>query len=244
MRAAADTLELSVSVTARGAGMRRIRRGSPIWPQALFSRMSAAVAVSAALHLSLIYLPSPPAGSSPVMHPMVLDARLQRAPSPSPGPHVETPERPGAHSPATMPAVVTVPSPAIPLVQAAPLQSAADPEPEAIVPTAAVIDTVHYAAKELDIYPQALRPITPNYPSAALEARTAGSVTLLVLIDEVGRVIEASVTDSAPAGLFEVAAQQAVANAQFRPAQKDGRTVRSQILIRVEFDATSVYAGQ
>ena len=204
--------------------------------------MSAAVAVSATVHLSLIYFPSLPAGSTTVMYPMVLDARLQPSPSPPPRHHVKTPERAGVHSPSALPAVVTVPLPAIPLAATpapAPMQSAADPELETIAPTGAVIDTVHYAAKELDIYPQARRPITPAYPTAAVDMKTAGSVTLLVLIDEVGRVTEASVRDSVPVGLFEVAAQHAVANAEFYPAQKDGRTVRSQILIRVEFDATA-----
>ena len=206
----------------------------------MFSRMSAAVAVSATVHLSLIYLPALPAGSSPVMHPMVLHARLHPAPSPPPRHHVKTSERAAAHSPSAVPAVVTVASPAIPLAATpAPMQSAEDPELETMVPTGAVIDTVHYAAKELDIYPQARRPITAAFPRAAVDTKTAGSVTLLVLIDEVGRVTEASVRDSVPAGLFEVAAQHAVANAEFYPAQKDGRTVRSQILIRVEFDATA-----
>ncbi len=61
-------------------------------------------------------------------------------------------------------------------------------------------------------------------------------MTLLVLIDEAGRVVGTSVTDAAPDGVFEQAAQQAVENAVFYPAQKDGRTVRSRILIKVEFD--------
>jgi outer membrane biosynthesis protein TonB len=44
------------------------------------------------------------------------------------------------------------------------------------------------------------------------------------------------VTDAAPGGVFEQVAQQALANAAFYPAQKEGRTVRSRILIKVEFD--------
>jgi protein TonB len=101
---------------------------------------------------------------------------------------------------------------------------------------ASIPDTVHYPANELDIYPQALTRIAPDYPEAARDAHVAGSVTLLVLIDEVGKVVDASVTDAVPDGVFEQTAQAALANASFYPAQKDGRPVRSRILIKVEFD--------
>ena len=101
-------------------------------------------------------------------------------------------------------------------------------------------DPVHYPAKDLDIYPQALNRITPVYPQVARDAQVAGSVTLLVLIDEAGRVLGTSVMDATPDGVFDQVAQQALANAAFYPAQKDGRTVRSRILIRVEFDPAAV----
>jgi periplasmic protein TonB len=89
-----------------------------------------------------------------------------------------------------------------------------------------------------------LKRITPDYPQAARESQVAGSVTLLVLIDEGGRVVSTSVTDAAPDGVFEQAAQQALANPAFYPVQKDGRMVRSRILIKVEFDPTMADAAQ
>lgn len=70
----------------------------------------------------------------------------------------------------------------------------------------------------------------------ARDSKVAGSVTLLVLIDEAGRVVGTSVMDATLDGVFEQAAQQALANAAFYPAQKDGRMVRSRVLIKVEFD--------
>jgi protein TonB len=69
-------------------------------------------------------------------------------------------------------------------------------------------------------------------------------VTLLVMIDEAGRVEGTSVVDAVPDGVFEQAAQQALANAAFYPAQKDGRTVRSRILIKVEFDPAAADTAQ
>lgn len=109
---------------------------------------------------------------------------------------------------------------------------------------ATIPDPVHYPAKDLDIYPQALRRITPVYPETARDAQVAGAVTLLVLIDEVGKVVGTSVMDAAPDGVFEEAAQQALANAMFYPAQKDGRMVRSRVLIKVEFDPELTGAAQ
>jgi len=123
-----------------------------------------------------------------------------------------------------------------------------DPEPAASAGGGATVanipDPVHYPAKDLDIYPQALKPITPVYPEMARDSKVAGSVTLLVLIDEAGRVVGTSVMDATPGGVFEQAAQQALANAAFYPAQKDGRTVRSRVLINVEFDPESTGTAQ
>ena len=123
-----------------------------------------------------------------------------------------------------------------------------DPEPP--VPAgndaafATVPDPVHYPAKDLDIYPQALSRIAPIYPATARDTPVAGAVTLLVLIDDSGTVVGTSVMDAAPDGIFEEAAQQALANTAFFPAQKDGHPVRSRILIKVEFDLGSEGAAQ
>jgi protein TonB len=119
------------------------------------------------------------------------------------------------------------------------------PAPAVSEPTGANIpDTVPYPANELDIYPQALTRIAPDYPEAARDAHVAGSVTLLVLIDEAGKVVDTSVSDAVPDGVFEETAQAALANASFYPAQKDGRAVRSRILIKVEFDPESTGTAQ
>jgi protein TonB len=44
------------------------------------------------------------------------------------------------------------------------------------------------------------------------------------------------VVQAAPAGYFEGAAVAAFETARFAPAQKDGRSVRSRVLVRVSFD--------
>lgn len=137
-----------------------------------------------------------------------------------------------------------VESAGIPIATATPIE----PDPVAStgndVAMATIPDPIHYPAAEIDIYPQALRRIAPIYPETARNAQLAGSVTLAVLIDEAGKVVGTSVMDSVPAGVFEEAAQQALADSTFYPAQKDGRSVRSRILIRVEFDPALAEAAQ
>lgn len=106
-----------------------------------------------------------------------------------------------------------------------------------------VPDLVHYPASELDIYPQAVTPIAPVYPPEAATIQGA-AVTLLVLVDDAGGVVATSVVDATAGTLFEEAAIEAVARAAFSPARKEGRAVRSQILIKVEFDAAEAGAAR
>src|SRR5258708_9938248 len=224
--------------------MRRVRQTSPGLSPAVFSRMSAAVAVSAALHVFLIYGFSLPPDSGAGARVTVIQARVSRR-QPGAGPQqAKTPGRDGVpdSSPAT-PVVLSAPIPDVveELVTATtPATAANDPEPSAaeggVATRSNIPDPVHYAAKDLDVYPQAIKPITPAYPEAAHESEVAGFVTLQVSIDEVGRIVDISVIDAAPDGVFEQAALQALASAAFYPARKDGRSVRSRILIKVEFD--------
>lgn len=97
-------------------------------------------------------------------------------------------------------------------------------------------DLVHYAAKDLDVFPQLQAALRPDYPQSALQQKMAGTVTLLVLVDEAGRVTGVSVVDAAPQGMFDDSARQALSSAAFVPAQRDGRKVRSRILVNVSYD--------
>ncbi|HXF16254.1 MAG TPA: TonB family protein [Burkholderiales bacterium] len=126
---------------------------------------------------------------------------------------------------------------AIPDVPVPEPQPSKDRDESSVIP-----DLVHYAASQLDVYPRALQTIAPAYPTGALETQTAGFVTLLVLIDEVGRVMGTTVVDATPDGVFEQAAQQALAEAIFYPAQREGHSVRSRILVKVEFDPSAAAA--
>ena len=230
--------------------MRRVRQTSQGVPPAISSRGAAAIALSAALHVLLIYGVKLPVGSGQVRQPMVFDARLIPAPVRASSVHDHTDKRNTAHRAAALPAIVLAPPLPAPVAVEEPFVAIQVLEPtqpparavEVAAPSATLVDPVHYPARELDVYPQALRPITPSYPTAALDAQSAGSVTLLVLIDETGRVTGTSVMDAAPDGLFEQAAQEALEKAAFYPAQKEGHVVRSQIVVKVEFDANDASA--
>jgi protein TonB len=97
-------------------------------------------------------------------------------------------------------------------------------------------DPTWYPARQLDVYPKLIAPVQPRYPDEAARDNVAGVVTLLVMVDEDGLVREASVAEADPPGYFEDAALDAFRGARFSPAAKDGRMVRSRILIRVTFD--------
>jgi periplasmic protein TonB len=216
--------------------------------------MSTAVSLSVVIHVFLIYGFSLPVDSAPVVRDAVIHARLDLPRAAVNSPRAKRREFNAASESAPfMPTTSPPPVPQTalgPVLETAPLlMSIADETKPALAnsdTTAGlnISDPVQYPAKDLDIYPQPLRPIAPVYPSAAREAQLAGFVTLMVSIDETGRVIGTSVTDAAPDGVFEQVAQQALAVAAFYPAQKEGRTVRSRILVKVEFDPALADATQ
>lgn len=215
--------------------MRRLRREVTQFGAAE-SRLTLAIAFSAALHAGLIWSLAPQTGNRGLARPVPIQARVvQSEPAPAPTRPLPRPilRSPGAHEP-------------IPLPVAAETAHAADAIPGAQSPDAETKlelpglpeapDLVHYAAKDLDVFPQLQAALRPDYPQSALQQKIPGTVTLLVLVDEAGRVSGVSVVDAAPQGLFDDSAQQALAGAAFMPAQREGRKVRSRILVNVSYD--------
>ena len=97
-------------------------------------------------------------------------------------------------------------------------------------------DPTWYPAKQVDVHPTALYPIKPGYPDKGAEQGVEGHVVLLLLIDEAGVVKEPSVVEASPEGVFEESALSAFREARFAPAQKNGRAVKSRVLIRVSYE--------
>jgi protein TonB len=104
--------------------------------------------------------------------------------------------------------------------------------PLAIAPA---VDTTWYQIRQVDRPPRAIGEIKPIYPEAARRRGQEGNLKLMVKIDDLGQVQEVEVIEAQPAGIFEAAAMAAFRNARFQPALVNGRPVRFQAYMRVEF---------
>lgn len=108
-------------------------------------------------------------------------------------------------------------------------------------------DPTYYAAGELDVFPRAL--VKPDLSAAltANAARTepaAGNVRATVLIDEAG-VVNAVRGVTAPAGDIETLARDLLLRTRFSPARnKEGRIVKAQVLIALDYDTRATPASR
>ncbi len=110
--------------------------------------------------------------------------------------------------------------------------------PDARAPAAAlpaVADPLYYPASQLDAYPALIQPVNLDSLRHAAHGNISGRVLLMLLIDESGGVREVSVIEPGPAASFEHALRAAFLEARFFPARKDGRAVKSRVLISVDY---------
>lgn len=133
-----------------------------------------------------------------------------------------------------------------PRAERAPTPSAEAMRPRKSAPDAAsgagvahAPDATYYAARQLDVYPALKTPLDLRYSPNAAAAGIEGRALLLLLIDANGIVDEVSVVEAEPAGYFEEDARRAFLAAQFTPALKNGRTVKSRVLVRVSYGGES-----
>ncbi len=208
------------------------------------SRLVFAIAASGALHLALIYgvtvrAPPPPASPviarlqypSPGAPPVTLAPNLPPRPSPMPGAAQRA-----RHSPPARPGIRATQPPSV-----LPATAVSTPPPDLPLPSIAMpllADPTWYRAQDLDLYPRALGPVAPAYPMQAQQEGIGGEVTLVLKVDEHGAVRDIAVVQAAPEGYFEAAAMAAFQTARFMPAERDGRSVRSEVVVRVSFDPT------
>lgn len=146
--------------------------------------------------------------------PEPLQARLELIPAVLPSVEISEGSPPGA----------TVRPTALPR-RAVPAVAAAVEQPPAGAATGGP-DLRFYLARELDRYPSPLSTL-----SLGDDRGTAGSVRLQVSIDETGRVVDAAVMDTDPSGALERLARERVLAMPFAPAWRDGRPVKSRVLL-------------
>lgn len=94
-------------------------------------------------------------------------------------------------------------------------------------------DTTWYTAHDLDRYPRPLGAMRSRYPPEASGAM--GEVTVLLAIDASGRIFERTVVDAQPPGVFDAAALAAFEELAFEPGMREGRAVRSRLLVKLRF---------
>ncbi|MES2565173.1 MAG: energy transducer TonB [Pseudomonadota bacterium] len=136
----------------------------------------------------------------------------------------------------------TAVTPPLPQTSNATLQSTIVSPPaaravESLVGSGAAVEgpvLTFYPAKQLDIYPALAAEIELRSLTDGATGSTARAQFLL-LIDEAGVVKEASVVEGEPSIRFENARLTFLA-ARFTPAYRNGRAVRSRVLIEVNFD--------
>jgi protein TonB len=103
-------------------------------------------------------------------------------------------------------------------------ERASGPEAPALPPAP---DPHYYPARDLDSYPRPLTPLRLDRPTGEL----SGEVRLEVLIDEYGVVREVVLVQPARSHGSEEELRATLAATSFVPARKDGRPVRSRILL-------------
>jgi outer membrane biosynthesis protein TonB len=99
--------------------------------------------------------------------------------------------------------------------------------PPPALPQAA--DPTYYPARELDAYPR------PVVPPELDRIAASGSVTLALLIDEQGAVNNVAFAGPAAPEHLREALRAVLVATRFLPARKDGRVVKSRIVLSVDF---------
>ena len=79
------------------------------------------------------------------------------------------------------------------------------------------------------------RRVVPKYPAQALAMKVEGTVELRASVNERGRVDQVSLVSGSPA--LGKAAMEAVKEWRYRPAQLNGKPVRTETLITINFQA-------
>lgn len=212
----------------------------PTLPRAV-RRVLVAVWISLGLHaavIALVQVASPTAGGAGAP---TIEVRLMPAAEPTPahgaapaptatGVPVAVAEEPASEKPTSdKPTAVQPPASAAP---GSSMRAEAVPAPLTID---SAVDLTYYTARELDVQPRTLQDIQPTYPPAAERQRQSGTVRLELKIEADGRVSDVAVVGADPPDVFDESARAAFAAARFSPAQKDGRPVRTRMLVEVSY---------
>lgn len=189
-------------------------------------RVILALAVSAALHAALLIPPGAPPADSNVLP--GLAQTLQGG----------LPLRLTLLATEANPEIPAITEPEVQVLPVKPAEATGTPQTISLHETALAPGTAarYYLAHELDVRPQILRRINPEYPRSASEQGIAASLVIRIYIDETGRVEKVLVPGDGASSLFADAVSAAFMQARYTPGIKDGKPVKSLVLIEVNFE--------
>jgi len=95
----------------------------------------------------------------------------------------------------------------------------------------------YFLTRELDVRPGIMTRTDPEYPEAAARRFLSGRVVVRLYIEEDGKVEKVDVVTADPPGYFEDAAVRAFLASKFSPGMKNGRPVKVQMTLEVNFDS-------
>lgn len=91
-----------------------------------------------------------------------------------------------------------------------------------------------FSVADLEKRPELLSAVPPAYPDSLRKARVEGLVTLMLVLDEQGRVEDPRV-ESSTHKEFEAPALEAIRKWKFKPGLKDGQPVRTYLRQPIRF---------
>jgi protein TonB len=92
----------------------------------------------------------------------------------------------------------------------------------------------YWPASELDVRPQIMTHVMPQYP-ADLPAGVKGRVVLELYVSSSGTLDRIRIVRAEPPGRFEQSALKAFTAARFTPGKRKGKSVPSLVRIEVTF---------
>ena len=173
------------------------------------------------------------AGAAPVTVTLAAPAKAPAAPSAVP-PAAPAPDKPARSIEFNRDAAAAAAVKAA-VEPAAPPRAAATSAGTAV--TTQPSDPTYYSARDLDVFPKAITAL-----DLSLHAAAPGKLRAMLLIDESGAV-NAVRGIEAHAAEIEQAARDVLLRARFTPASKDGRIVKAQVLVSVDYGVPAAPAA-
>ncbi len=95
-----------------------------------------------------------------------------------------------------------------------------------------------FDAADLDQKPRTLFQVPPLYPSELRRKKMAGTVYVLFVVDQQGRVLDPKI-ESSPDTAFERPVIDAVKRWRFEPGSRNGQKVQCKMRLPIRFSAES-----